>query len=79
MTQFIVFQRSPVIEGPVASPPPDPEIVMAGLTESDSAQNAVHNLVAAGTFSNGDVSVIDATTMTTYTVTVTAKVSTQGS
>ena len=46
MTQFIVFQHSPRSEN---SDTPDPEIVMAGLTESDSAQNAVHNLIAAGT------------------------------
>lgn len=75
MTQFIVFQHSPRSEN---SDTPDPEIVMAGLTESDSAQNAVHNLIAAGTFSNGDVGVLDATSMTTYNVTITAKVSTTG-
>lgn len=52
MTQYIVYQPAPSIDG---VSPPDPQVVMAGITEADNASDAIHNLINAGTFPGGSL------------------------
>lgn len=72
MTKFIVYQN-PLAPGEMEPPEqPDPQVVMAGLTEADTPDQAIHNLINAGTFQGGTLNAIDASGMTSFDVSVKA-------
>lgn len=74
MTQFLVFQIPPTVEEGMELP--GPRLFMAGLTEADSAQAAVHDVVNSGNFpSGGPLGVLDASDVTMFDVALSAKVS----
>jgi hypothetical protein len=69
MTQYLVFQTPQIPEGAEA---PDPQPVMAALTEADKMSDAVKNVI--GTLGHAQVSVLDASSASAFDVAVSASV-----